>query len=92
MCCFFIKPLKIPLFKKEVEVISFDDIPRDNDFVQKAATRILQNDDMYSLYSKIYLSKENAIEHNLELCIKGQPSTVFADTKEQNGCCRVGAN
>lgn len=76
--------------QKEVEVISLCDIPRDNDFVQKAAARILQNADMYSLYRKIYLSKEDAVEESIALCAKGRDSSFFADTKEQNGCARVG--
>jgi len=52
--------------------------------------RILQNPDMYSLYQKVYLAKENAIEKNMVLCAKKQPSTLYVDTKEQNGCARVG--
>lgn len=75
---------------REVEIISFDDLPRDDSFVNNAAKRILQNLDMYSLYRKIYHLKEESVEHNLRICVKGEPSSVFSDTKEQNGCCRVG--
>lgn len=82
--------LKSLLSRKEVEIISFDDLPRDENFVEEAVKRILQNVETYSLYRKIYLAKEAAVDHNLELCIKGRPSTIFLDTKEQNGCCRVG--
>lgn len=83
--------LKSLVLKKEVEVISFDDLlPKDEKFVKTAAKRILQNEDMYSLYRKIYLSKENSIEENIKLCVQKKPSNIFADTKEQNGCCRVG--
>jgi hypothetical protein len=82
--------LKSLFLQKEVEIIAFDDLPRDAHFVSKAAQRILQNLDMYSLYSKIYLAKEEAVQHNLQLCMEGKPSCTFADTKEQNGCCRVG--
>jgi len=45
---------------------------------------------MYSLYRKIYQAKEKAIETNLKLAAEGKESSVFDDTKEQNGCCRVG--
>ncbi len=76
--------------RKEMEIIQFDDLPRDDSFAKKAAARILQNDDMYSLYSKIYIAKEKGVEDNLKLGAQGKPSNLFADTKEQNGCCRVG--
>jgi hypothetical protein len=85
-----INRLKSLMMEKEVEVITLDDIPRDQEFVRKAAARILQNYDVYSLYRKIYLSKEEAVENNMILCAKGRPSALFADTKEQNGCARVG--
>jgi hypothetical protein len=82
--------LKTLSLGKEVEIIAFDDIPRDDSFAKKAAARILQNDDMYSLYSKIYFAKEKVVEENLKLGSQGKQSNLFADTKEQNGCCRVG--
>jgi len=82
--------MKSIMVGQEVEIISFDDMPRDDSFVLKAAKRILQNLDMYSLYRKIYHLKEESVEHNLRICVKGEPSSVFSDTKEQNGCCRVG--
>ena len=82
--------LKSLALQEEVEIIQFDDLPRDKKFIKTAVNRILTNEDMYSLYSKIYIAKEAAVESNLELCAQGKPSTVFNDTKEQNGCCRVG--
>jgi hypothetical protein len=50
----------------------------------------LQNDDVYSLYQKIYLQKGKAIAENLRLAAEGKNNFLFADTKIQNGCCRVG--
>jgi hypothetical protein len=82
--------LKSLMMKKEIEIIHFDDIKADDQFVSKAAKRILQNHDMYSLYRKIYHSKEQAIEQNLRMCVKGEPCSIFSDTKTQNNCCRVG--
>lgn len=82
--------LKSLMTRKETEVIHFDDLPRDRKFVKLAAQRVLQNKEMYSLYSTIYRAKEEAVGENLKLCIEGKPSMIFADTKEQNGCCRVG--
>ncbi|MBS0604981.1 MAG: hypothetical protein JSS60_08115 [Verrucomicrobia bacterium] len=85
-----INRLKSIMLQTQVEVITLSDIPRDKDFVRKASARILQNSDMYSLYRKIYLAKEDAVEENIALCAKGQESSFFDDTKEQNGCARVG--
>jgi hypothetical protein len=75
---------------KKTALIQIDDLPRDRNFAKKAAERILQNEDMYSLYRKVYQYRETEIEKNIALCAKGEPSNLFADTKEQNGCCRVG--
>lgn len=82
--------LKSLMENEEVEIISFDGLKRDDTFVHQAATRILQHKDMYSLYKKIYLAKEQLVEENLSLCAKGEESSFFADTKLQNGCARVG--
>ena len=82
--------LKSLMEKKEMEVIQFDDLKLGDTFVERAATRILQHPDMYSLYRKIYLAKEHLLEENLELCAAGKPSSIFVDTKLQNGCVRIG--
>ena len=78
------------MLEQDVEVISLDNITRGKDFIRNASSCILQNADMYSLYRKIYLSKEKAIEQSMIDCAKGKESSFFADTKEQNGCARVG--
>lgn len=75
---------------QESEIVSFDAIANDSQFLQKASLEILQNDDMYSIYQKIYAHKEKEVETNLARCVKGLPSTIFSDTKEQNGCSRIG--
>ncbi len=75
---------------RETEVISLDDLPRDRQFAKKAASRILRNEEMYSLYRKVYAYREREVESNMLLAAEGKPSNIFADTKEQNGCCRVG--
>ncbi|HSX04225.1 MAG TPA: hypothetical protein VLG76_05795 [Rhabdochlamydiaceae bacterium] len=85
-----INRLKSLMVGKEVEVIDLDGLECDQFFIEKAAKRILQNAEMYSLYRKIYLAKERLVEENLELCAEGKSSSIFVDTKEQNGCCRVG--
>lgn len=70
--------------QKEIEIINLSDIPRDENFLAVAAHRILQHPDTYSLYRKVYLEREKAIDANIAL------SSVFVDTKEQNRCVRVG--
>lgn len=82
--------LKSLVLRREVEVIHFDDLPRDKKFVQMAAQRLLQQPDLYSLYKQIYSLRESEVESHLDLCIQGMSSNIFVDTKEQNGCARVG--
>jgi len=82
--------LKTLMMGEETEIISFDDILPGSTFVERAATRILKHPDMYSIYRKIYIAKEQLVEENLELCAKGEESSIFADTKLQNGCARIG--
>jgi len=76
--------------RREVEVINLDGIPRDKNFAREAAKRILQHPEMYSLYRKVYESKEQEIQNNLKECQYDHYKSLFLDTKEQNGCCRVG--
>ncbi len=82
--------LKTLILKKETEVVDFDDLKKDEKFVENAAKKLLQNKDLYSLYSKVYSKKEQVVEDNLKLCAEGKESNIFVDTKIQNGCARVG--
>ncbi|MBI3508339.1 MAG: hypothetical protein HY069_01700 [Chlamydiia bacterium] len=71
-------------------VVSLDDLPLDASYLKKASARLLKTEDLYSLYSKVYAFREKEVEKNITLCAEGKPSNFFADTKEQNGCCRIG--
>ncbi len=82
--------LKTLRSRKEIEVVHFDDIPKDENFVASAATRLLQNEDFYSLYDKVYRNKETAVDENIEMCAKGKSFNLFNDTKVLNGVSRVG--
>ena len=82
--------LKTIMLKKEVEIIDLQDIEKNQDFVRKAASRILQNEDMYSLYKKVYLQREEEVEKMITISMEDKPSNIFADTKVQNGCARIG--
>jgi hypothetical protein len=85
-----INRLKSLQLKKEVEILSLDDLPRDKKFAKMAAQKILRNEEVYSLYQKVHAYKEKEIARSISLTAQGKPSNFFADTKEQNGCCRVG--
>lgn len=82
--------LKSIASQEETEVVQLDDIPRDKQFAKKAASRILQNEEMYSLYRRVYAYREKEVAEHIVLAAQGKPSHLFSDTKEQNGCCRVG--
>ncbi len=82
--------LKSLFLKKEVEILSLRDLPREGDFIKKARLRILQHPDVHSLYQKISLAKEKAMDAGLLEASRGEGKQFFSDTKEQNGCARVG--
>lgn len=81
--------MKTIVEKKEQEVITFDDIITDPEFEQKASVRLLQNEDFYSLYSKVYASKETNVDENMEKAAKGDYAALFSDAKTLSGCNRV---
>jgi len=78
------------LAQKPVETVSFADLPNDQHFVKRAAKKLLQNQDLHSIYARVYHFREEEMEKSLLAALKNEPSTVFSDTKEQNGCCRIG--
>lgn len=82
--------LKSLATRKEVEVLSLDDLRKSGEFLKLASQRILQNDEMYSLYHKVYAHREKEVGDHIALAALGKPSHLFQDTKEQNGCCRIG--
>jgi hypothetical protein len=74
----------------EVEIINLDAIPHDKNYAKAAAKMILQHPEMYSFYKKVYEVKEKEVEKNLQASQEEHFTFLFLDTKEQNGCCRVG--
>lgn len=82
--------IKSLILKCDVEVINLDNIPNDQNFVATAAKRILQNPEMYSVYRKVFEVREKEMENSLSSSEESQYASIFLDTKEQNGCCRVG--
>src|SRR5690606_20255447 len=53
---------------KKQTIVKIDDLPRNSTFPKKAAKIILQNEDMYSLYRKVFQFREKEVEKNLTLC------------------------
>lgn len=82
--------LKTLVNKRPTSIIELDDLPRNSSFASLAAKRILQNEDMYSLYKKVYDHREKELEKNLIACVNNEPNNIFSDTKDVNGLARVG--
>lgn len=83
--------LKSLMERKEVEVVAFDDLDRsDPSFKKKAARRLLQTGELYSLYSLTYHAKELALDKLIEETALGKETPFFQDTKVMNGYAEVG--
>ena len=67
--------------------ITLNDLPRDHRFINEGAKRILQNPEMFSIYEKIIEKREILTNEALKELNK---EVLLGDTKEQNGCTRVG--
>lgn len=85
-----INRMKSLTLKKQVEILNFDELALDEEYAKNAAEKILKNEDMYSVYKKVYAFREQEVEKNISLASENKPHNLFADTKEQNGCCRIG--
>lgn len=70
--------------------ISLDGLDPQKEMAKQAANRILQNSEMHSFYKKIYEIKEREVEALFTPPLEQHLAHLFADAKEQNGCCRVG--
>ncbi len=75
---------------QEVEVVQLQDIPKDGRFARAAAERLLKNRELYSLYRSVYAMREKEVEEAIRACVEEGDRRIFADTKELNGCARVG--
>ena len=74
--------LKSIKLRDEVEVINFDDLSRsDPEFPKKAARKLLQTPDLYSLYGVIYKAREQVINENINDTACGKETHFFQDTK-----------
>ncbi|MCH9632756.1 MAG: hypothetical protein S4CHLAM6_10970 [Chlamydiae bacterium] len=76
--------------QKETEIINFDHLKDDADFVSGAVKEIVSNREMYLIYKSIFNKRETAVEEAIVDTAQGKSTEFFSDTKEQNSCCRVG--
>lgn len=74
----------------EVEIIDEEGLEEKADFSRQLATRILRHEETYSLYSQVFAFRFESIEKAMRTTSDGVSNSWFADTKEQNGCARVG--
>ncbi|NGX56174.1 MAG: hypothetical protein K1060chlam5_00411 [Candidatus Anoxychlamydiales bacterium] len=81
--------MKSIALKKDVEIISLNNIKKDKNYSKNAANKILKNKDMYSLYKTVYVYREKEIIKEIKSCISNKPANIFSDVKEQNGCVRI---
>jgi len=82
--------MKSIMLGKEVEVLNFDDISESSDFVQNAVARLLRNGDLFSITQKVYVQKQIFTNQLMNEAAARENNLFFADTKEQNGCARIG--
>ncbi|MCH2174712.1 MAG: hypothetical protein MK193_03170 [Lentisphaeria bacterium] len=81
-----INRIKSIMLGKEVEVVDVFDLGPDRREIIKAQVKILQNEDMYSFYKKIYEQKEGLVIESIQNVSQTTPklSSIFADIKLQN--------
>lgn len=82
--------LKALITHKTERCVDLSSITRDEKFSSAASQLILKNQDMRSIYEKIVLTKAEEIELALKDLNEAHLQFLFSDTKEQNGCCRIG--
>ncbi len=74
--------MKSMMLRKEVEIVCFDDLDKDSpEFADKAAKKLLQSHDLYSLYSDNYAKKEKQVEETLKKATAEHEELFFQDTK-----------
>lgn len=79
-----INRLKTIQCKEEAEIVDFDDIAKDKEFVTKAAAKLLQNKDVYSIYTSNYTARNENNEMLIKQAAKDVEAPFFQDTKILN--------
>jgi hypothetical protein len=72
------------------EAVSFAAVPNDHHFAKNVAEVLVRSKELHSIYTSVYKFRQQEVENALLAVLENKPSSLFLDTKEQNGCCRVG--
>lgn len=74
----------------EREAVSLSSVANDHNFAKNASSLLVRSDELHSIYTSVYRFRQSEVEAALLAVLEHTPSSLFLDTKEQNGCCRVG--
>lgn len=74
----------------ETEVITLENLIETPEEVKRAAEKLLKTPELHALYIALYKQREEEVEAALRSAANSSNLTLFADTKQQNGCCRIG--
>lgn len=85
-----LRRLKTLCTGEEADVVSLDDLPKTQEGARQAAARLLNTPELHALYMQLYKQREQEVESALRACAQEADLSLFADTKQQNGCCRIG--
>lgn len=84
--CGLVNRLKSLMLRKETEVVHFDDLDlQDPKFPQHAAKKLLQTNDLYSIYSTVCKARENAFDQMVLDTVKNKETPFLQDTKVLGG-------
>ena len=77
--------LKTLVCKMETLVIQTKDLN-----AKEFSLELLRNEDLYSIYKKVYDFRKTMVDQQIEDCKNGKNLDLYADTKQLYRCCRVG--
>ncbi len=81
--------LKSIQLAKEVELLDFSDVPKDRRGLKRCIRQVLEHEELYSLYSKIYGHREQVVNDLIIEVKPGSDTRFFEDCKIQNHSCSV---
>lgn len=73
--------MKSIALNRVVEVVDLDDIPLDGNYPTAAARKLLQHEELYSLYRKVFEAREQSADEVIKQCASSDAAAFFRDTK-----------
>ncbi len=73
--------MKSIMLKREVETVNFDGIDVGDSSLEKMKKRLLENEDLKSIYSKNLIKKEELYERFIRETVAGKNDSLFNDSK-----------